>query len=190
MSFEWSDSDDDVEAVAILLREGDRVGWAKTMLGKDAGGDIVWRRHRAARLLPLLEVPNLPCAEAWQDGLSPSSEESARRMSYKMAHKEACARFWLRAYAQADTVEDAHASWRLFKASASRRVQLWMADEFEDHVNSHRQRKEVYAQADERALKKAIRESRKFLNTRLYGRNVPHALSPWTHSPDRADVAG
>ena len=176
MSFDWCDDDDRLEEVAILLREGDRVAWAKTKLEKEAGGEVVWRRLRAARLLPLLEVPELPCAEAWPDGPSQSSEESARRMSYKMAHKEACSRYWLRAYAGAKTLEDAHAAWQLFKACASRRTWLWWVDEFAAHVTAHRRRKEVYAEADRDALETAIRDSRNFLNSKLYGKSTPSAL--------------
>ena len=180
MSLYWCNNDDDVEIIAILIREGKRVTWARTVLNKEARDNIVWRRHRAARLSPLLSVPDLPCQEAWPAGPAPSTEDGARRMSYKMAHKEACARHWLRAYVQAVTLEDAHAAWCLFKASASRRVWLWLVKELDAGAPALRWRKKVYAQAEKQALEKAIKTSRNFLDSKLYGREIPEALSPWS----------
>ena len=83
----------------------------------------------------LPDIPQIASAGLWPAGEHADHVGSA---SWKLAQREAFARYSLRAFAQAETATEAHAAWRLFLACVERGACAWIADILDQYRGTNR----------------------------------------------------
>lgn len=85
-------------------------------------------------------------------------------------------------FAEADTVETAHACWRLFKACADRRAWIWIRSIYESHATRDEileAAKQKFINQEERNLKNAMSENERYWPNNFARRRYPNSLMLW-----------
>ncbi|MDE0333191.1 MAG: hypothetical protein OXL41_15160 [Nitrospinae bacterium] len=175
-------NDDDLMDLVIAARLSGRVDWLRQMLSRDAESSCPLHRQRATFLEPLLVRPDIAGDEDWPEGEAASVFDNIREESWKLAQREAFAAYWLRKFAEANTVETAHAYWRLFKACADRRAWIWMMSIYKSHTTRDELLeavKQKFIKQEEHNLKNAIEENEKSWSNNFAWRRYPNTLRPW-----------
>ena len=172
--------------LVIAARLSGRVDWLRQMLSRDTESSCPMHRQRAAFLEPLLLCPAISGDEDWPEGQAASDFDNICDQSWMLAQREAFAVHWLRKFAEANTVESAHACWRLFKACADRRARIWMRSIYESHATRNEileAVKQKFVEQEEHNLKNGIEENEKSWSDHFARRRYPNSLMPWRSTP-------
>ena len=132
-SIDQARSDKDLMNLVIAARRFDRIHWLRRMIDRDEKSPCPAYQRRSVFLKPVLTVPEIAGDANWPIGLATGTLDSIQESAWTMGQREAFARYWMRSYAEAETAEAAHASWRLFMACADRRARIWMRRVYESH---------------------------------------------------------
>ena len=174
-----SDSDQDLINLIVAARIFDRLEWLHGMVARDAASPCPLHQRRAAFLGPLLTVPDIAGDDGWPEG---ETGIDCRSFAWKLAQREAFALHWLRAFAKADTAEEAHAAWRLFVECADRRVFSWMDSVLEREMKGEtawQEAKQGFVKQQTRRLRRGISDNEKNWQERFAGYRFPKSLWPW-----------
>ena len=99
-----------------------------------------------------------------------------------MAERESFAAHWLRSFAEADTREASHATWRLYLACCDRRVRTWMSEDYGRYAvrNGPTQALKLrFITQHWYRLDRAITDNEKSLAGKFTTQRIANALRPW-----------
>lgn len=182
MSRNWCHNDRCIESLAILLRIHKRTEWATATIKPFVSIDN-WYARFWTYLVPMIHVPELPVLDAWPEGRPRNSLEHARRHASQQALREACSRYWYRAFVLASTFESAYSAWTLYSASATRRDVCWTSEEMSlVPANQLRERKLTHALANATEVNREVLKKSDKLSTTIFGKTVPNMVSRWTEN--------
>lgn len=179
-------SDDELINLVIAARLSGRNDWLRRMASRDAKSSCPAHRQRATFLEPMLVRPDIAGAEHWSEGEAASIYENIHEASWRLAQREAFAAHWLQKFAEAGTVETAHACWRLFKACGDRRAWIWMRSIYESHATKDEileAVKQKFVEQEEHNLKSAMSENERSWSDHFARRRYPNSLKPWRSTP-------
>ena len=177
-----SRTDEDLFDIVVAARSSGRDDWLQRVVSQDENSSCPAHRRRAAFLRPLLNRPEVAGDAAWPSGRPPAGNDAISNDSWILAQRESFAAHWLRRFAEADTPEAAHATWRLFLACCDRRARTWMSEDYGRYaarngptealklnfVTQHRYR-----------LDRAITDNEKSLAGKFTTQRIADALLPW-----------
>ena len=156
------------------------------MVSRDAESSCPLHRQRATFLEPLLVQPDIAGAEHWPEGEAVSIYDNIHEASWMLSQREAFAAYWLQKFVEADTVETAHACWRLFKACGDRRAWIWMRSIYKSHAPRDEileAVKQKFVEQEEHNLKSAMSENERSWSDHFARRRYPNSLMPWRSTP-------
>ena len=176
---EHAPNDKGLMDLVVAARLSNRLNWLREMVARDRRSACPLNNRRAEFIEPLLTVPELAGDTGWPEGESGGDIKS---IAWRLAQREAFARHWLISFAKSHTLEEAHAHWRLFLASADRRAWSWISNVLDEtlpsgDINSDAKRRFVVFQS--RRLKRAMTENEKWWSNNYAGRSYPENLWPW-----------
>ncbi len=179
-------SDEELINLVIAARLSGRNDWLRRMVSRDAESSCPVHRQRATFLQPLLTRPDIAGAKHWPEGEAASIYDYIHETSWMLAQREAFAAHWLQKFTEADTVETAHACWRLFKACGDRRAWIWRRSICESHATQNELLETVkkkFIEQEEHNLKSAISENERSWSDHFARRRYPNSLVPWRSTP-------
>ena len=172
-------NDQELVNLIVAARVGGRLDWLRDAVALDAASPYPINQRRAALLEAMLTIPDIASEHEWPQG---ETTNFIRETAWKLAQREACARHWLIAFSKAETVEDAHAAWRLFLGCADRRAWSWIHDVLENHsgrdANCEAAKKRFLSQ-QHRRLQRAMSDNEKQWKDNFTAERYPKFLLPW-----------
>ncbi len=174
-----SRSDQELTNLLVGARLSGRLDWLQQMVERDAGSPCPLHRRRGAFLKPQLRVPPIAGSDAWPVG---RAYWGSRETAWKLAQREAFAKHWLQAFAQAETPEGAYAAWRLFLACVDRRALSWMDSVLDQHSTPDLEFEDAkgrFLQQQAGRLKRAMADNENHWSENLAGKRYPRTLMPW-----------
>ena len=102
-------------------------------------------------------------------------------MSARLAWREACARYWWKAYLKSSDSAQAYAAWVLFLRSADRRIWVWMQDDIETAAMSgvFFRLKMMHFALNQNKVEGALKKQEKNLEQHFLFRKVAQNVGPW-----------
>ena len=119
---------------------------------------------------------------AWPSGEPVGGYREIHDHSWIMGQREAFAAHWLRKFAEADTLEAAHASWLLFMACSDRRARIWMSEDYGQYAVRNgpiEAAKQRFIGQQQYRLKSAMTDNEKSLSQSFSTQKITRALLPW-----------
>ena len=175
-------SDEDLINLVIAARRFGRTNWLRRMVDRDEASSCPAHQRRAVFLRPILTRPPISGDALWPTGVAPADFDSIHVSAWILGQREAFASHWLRQFAEAETSEVAHASWRLFMACADRRAYSWMRSIYESCIATDERldaAKRRFAEHEAFNLKCAMKDNEKSWSRTFAARDHPRALWPW-----------
>lgn len=179
--YDINETGNDRELVNLIVaaRVAGRTDWLCEMIARDASSPYPIRQRRAAFLDCLLTTRDKANEDDWPQG---ETADFIRETAWGLAQREAFARHWLVAFSQAESVEEAHAAWRLFLWCADRRAWSWIHDVFKDHSGTNAKceaaKKNFFSQ-QKRRLRRTMSDNEKHWKENFALERWPKYLVPW-----------
>ena len=177
-----SRSDDDLMNLVTIARSSGRVEWLRDMVCRDLQSSSPVHQQRATFLKPLLTLPEIAGDAQWPTGTATSAFEEIGQNGWIIGQRESFAAHWLKKFAEAETAEEAHASWRLFKACSDRRAWIWMDSIFKSHASRNEPleaAKRRFIEQERDLLVAAMADNEKWWSDNFAGRRFTKTLLPW-----------
>ena len=175
-------SDEDLMNLAIAARRFARTDWLRRMVDRDEASSCPAHQRRAVFLRPMLVPPDIAGDTRWPTRMPASVFDDIHESAWILGQREAFAKHWLRCFAEAETPDGAHASWRLFMECADRRVYTWMSSVCESLMATDEAldaAKRRFAKQEAFNLKCAMRENEKSWSKTFATRDYTNNLRPW-----------
>ncbi len=176
--YESCRNDRELIDLVVAARCAQRSEWVARYVRRDADSACPVDQLRSAFLAPLLAAPEAVAESAWPEG----EARTVGDLAAMLKQREAFAKHWLTRFVESETVEAAHAAWRLFKECADRRVWCWM-DEVLGELRARGGTMSVlklrFAREEASALNRAMGKNERDWKNTFATRRFPKALRPW-----------
>ena len=181
MELEHSHTDRALFDLAIAASCHNKREWLDTIIQKDRVSPYAWRQIRATTLEGFGTNNALPIAKAWPDGEIKTERARIAHMSSRSAWREACARYWWKAYLDANDPADAYAAWVLFLRSTDRRIWVWMQEEIDavQRSDDFFRRKLLHACLNRDKMKRSLKKREEKFDQNFLYRKIVQGIHPW-----------